>query len=219
MHLSAVILVILPMFLVVVFSDENTPEISSVLELFPEFVEMKGRINKLEKAWSLPYKTRLRNYKMKSEYTESTVSSSGLECWIKCAETDGCTSTSFQSEGRKCELSRVSYINYEVLEKAVGWDVFTKHTPIVSLHDHGYSLDLAGAKAYCASLGLSIATVEDLTAAYNYGYQKCNCGWAANGAAYLVMQVADSNCLSSVGVLHCNWRSTWNVYCKPLKSD
>ncbi|KAL3861660.1 hypothetical protein ACJMK2_007711 [Sinanodonta woodiana] len=240
MNLSVVFLVLLPLSLDVVYSDENTGEISSVLELFPEFKQMNNRISKLEtsvsalltevkqtndrnkrleKGWTLPYKTRLRNFRVTSEKTASTVVSSEMECWIKCAETNGCTSVSFQLAGGKCELSRVTYVSYEVLEKAVGWDVYTKHTPVVSLHDHKYTLNLASAKAHCVSLGLSIATLDDLKAAYNSGYQKCNCGWAANGVAYLVMQEAHNSCLSNVGVLECNWQSTWNVYCKPLKSD
>ncbi|KAL3861543.1 hypothetical protein ACJMK2_007571 [Sinanodonta woodiana] len=206
-------------FLDVIYSDENTREISSVLELFPEFKQMNDRISKLEKGWSLPCKTRLRNYRVKSEPMESKVFSSGLECWLNCAETNGCTSASFRLEGGKCELSRVKYVSYEVLEKAVGWNVFTKHTTMVSLHDQNYSLNLAGAKAHCVSLGLSIATLDDLKAAYNSGYQQCSCGWAENGIAYIVMQEATVGCMSSVGVLECHWQSTWNVYCRPLKTD
>lgn len=217
MNLSIVMIFLLPIYLDVVYSDESTRDVSSVLELFPEFVEIKDEINKLKKGVTLGY-NRLKNYRVKGEYSEGTVLLSGQECWIKCTETDGCTSASFQTEGGKCELSRVTYINHEVLERAIGWDVFTKHTPVVSLHDTSYSLDFVRAKAYCVSLGLSIATFEDLKAAHKNGYQKCSCGWAENGHAYLVMQEVKDNCLGSVGVIGCTWQSTWNVYCKPLKA-
>ncbi|KAK3584311.1 hypothetical protein CHS0354_027435 [Potamilus streckersoni] len=84
----------------------------------------------------------------------------------------------------------------------------------VIYYSTNYNLDFNAAKAYCQARGTSIATFEDLEAAYQDGYQKCGCGWVENGISYLVMQEAKDGCLTSIGVVRCSWQSKWDVFCK-----
>ncbi|KAL3853065.1 hypothetical protein ACJMK2_016645 [Sinanodonta woodiana] len=84
----------------------------------------------------------------------------------------------------------------------------------VIYYSTNYNLDFYAAKAYCESRGTSIATFDDLEAAYQDGYQRCGCGWAANGVSYLVMQEAKDGCLTSIGVVQCSWQTKWDVFCK-----
>ena len=74
--------------------------------------------------------------------------------------------------------------------------------------------DAAGA---CKEIGASLATLEQLTAAYKAGMNECNCGWTTDGKAhYPICEKKDLKwaCGGSVpGVRTCLWQNTWGIYC------
>ncbi|KAL3853068.1 hypothetical protein ACJMK2_016648 [Sinanodonta woodiana] len=100
--------------------------------------------------------------------------------------------------------------------------VFCKRqTPVYISNDSRgeYKMTLAEARQHCHGKGTSLATFEDLAQAYSLGYETCSCGWTDNGFAYLVMQTPTQKCLTSVGVIKCNWQNTWNAFCKDAIMD
>ncbi|KAL3853070.1 hypothetical protein ACJMK2_016650 [Sinanodonta woodiana] len=86
-------------------------------------------------------------------------------------------------------------------------------TPVI-YYSTNYNMDFNTATAFCQSKGTYIATVEDLETAYHHGYERCGCGWAANGISYIVMQEANTNCHSSIGISQCSWESNRGVFCR-----
>ncbi|KAK3584314.1 hypothetical protein CHS0354_027438 [Potamilus streckersoni] len=75
-------------------------------------------------------------------------------------------------------------------------------------------MDFNAATAFCQSRGTYIATFEDLEAAYHHGYERCGCGWVANGISYIVVQEANNNCHSTIGISQCSLESDRGVFCR-----
>ncbi|KAI5100574.1 CD44 antigen isoform X4 [Silurus meridionalis] len=65
-----------------------------------------------------------------------------------------------------------------------------------------YTLKFDEAKELCEALGTTLASVEQLTAAYDKGYESCRYGWVSNGNAAIPRQEPNSLCaLNQTGVI------------------
>uniref|UniRef100_H2YC92 F5/8 type C domain-containing protein n=1 Tax=Ciona savignyi TaxID=51511 RepID=H2YC92_CIOSA len=76
-----------------------------------------------------------------------------------------------------------------------------------------YTLNYWQARAKCAAVGASLATVQDLDDARLNGYSHCGCGWLANKKAGYPMNTTKAGCGEWPGVHMCNWRETWDAFC------
>ncbi|KAL3868208.1 hypothetical protein ACJMK2_041040 [Sinanodonta woodiana] len=211
-----------------ILSDSSTREMDKIKEqlkrLDKQAIDIKETVSKLSPE-GVPIVRKhegLEGFMVKSfnEITdiEKLETSSGEECWMKCTDTNACLSASFLAANGTCKLSRVSAFDIGAIEQASGWVVFAKHFSVsYASTDPKYGLDFSHANATCESMGASVATLEDLQSAFKEGYQRCGCGWTANGNAYLVSQQPMNACLSSVGIISCTWQSTWDVFCKIIK--
>ena len=78
-----------------------------------------------------------------------------------------------------------------------------------------YSLTLSTARAKCEVAGTVLASPSDILAARADGYEKCNCGWLANGRIGYVMQAYKQGCGFSTGIIYCT-RTKAQAYCKTV---
>ncbi|KAI5626931.1 CD44 antigen isoform X4, partial [Silurus asotus] len=78
-----------------------------------------------------------------------------------------------------------------------------------------YTLKFNEAKELCEALETTLASVEQLTAAYNKGYESCRYGWVSNGNTAIPRQEPNSLCaLNQTGVITIvPINLTYDAYC------
>ncbi|XP_064640813.1 uncharacterized protein LOC135495805 isoform X2 [Lineus longissimus] len=103
-----------------------------------------------------------------------------------------------------------------------GWDAYCTKSPLPVVHvkdnEGSYRIaNVAAAASKCASIGMRLATRDQLTDAWKLGLDKCLCGWLADGSVGYPIWVPRSGCGDSVpGIRTCP--STpggegWDAYC------
>ena len=77
-----------------------------------------------------------------------------------------------------------------------------------------YQIPFSSAATECAANGMVLATKDQLTIAYNKGYEVCACGWVTDGNAYYPMQSLKEGC-GSQGINYCGSCNNCgkDVYC------
>nr|XP_009858662.1 lactadherin [Ciona intestinalis] len=76
-----------------------------------------------------------------------------------------------------------------------------------------YALNYWQARAKCASLGASLASIQELDQARLNGLSHCSCGWLLEKKAGYPMNETKAGCGNRPGVHLCNWRETWDAFC------
>ena len=80
--------------------------------------------------------------------------------------------------------------------------------------DHHYSYTFQQGKAKCETLGMQMATLDQIRKAFDQGYGICSCGWLSDGTAWFPLQEKNFPCGGDpVGIHRCNWQNTFNVFC------
>jgi len=78
-----------------------------------------------------------------------------------------------------------------------------------------YTLTLDGAKIACKRVGATLASYDQLDAAWKRGMNQCNCGWTTDGKShYPIVTSLRSGCGgSNPGIRTCGWSNKWDAYC------